>query len=150
MGLACPPDQREENKKARGPNLLRKNAKSGQVLVRTQDGEKGRPAVAPDEAPPHHAGLFLDLVKRRSCEPSTENAKSGQVLVRTRGCEKGRPVASPHEAPPHHAGLRVDLVKHRSREPPTENAKKRTGFGSHPGGVKTNPSTISHGVCQEF
>jgi hypothetical protein len=32
----------------------------------------------------NHAGMFVDRLKHRSCEPSTENAKSGQVLVRTR------------------------------------------------------------------
>jgi hypothetical protein len=31
-------------------NLQRKNAKSGQVVVRTPSGEKGRPVAAPDEA----------------------------------------------------------------------------------------------------
>jgi len=45
---------------------------------------KRQTVAAPDEALPHHAALFVDLVKQRSCEPSTENAKSGQVLVRTR------------------------------------------------------------------
>ena len=40
----------------------------------------------------NHAGLFVDLIKHPSREPSTGNTKSGQVLVRTRGGEKGRPV----------------------------------------------------------
>src|SRR6266446_2991266 len=84
---------------------------------------KRQTVAAPDEALPHHAGLFVDLVKQRSCEPSTENARSGQVLVRTPGRRKRQTVVASGEAQPHHAALFVDLVKQRSCEPSTENAK---------------------------
>jgi uncharacterized protein YceK len=68
------------------------NATSGQVLVRTRGGEKGRPVAAPDET-------LLQTMRGCSSIASNTGAahlqrktqKSGQVLVRTRSREKGRP-----------------------------------------------------------
>jgi hypothetical protein len=56
--------------------------------------------MAPDEALLQPCGLFADLAKLQSCEPSTENPKSGQVLVRTQSSEKGRTVAAPDKVLP--------------------------------------------------
>jgi copper chaperone CopZ len=114
MRLACSTDQREEKRKSQRSEPTTGKPKSGQVLVRTQGGKKGRTVVAPDEAPLQPCGLFADLVKLQSCEPSTENTKSGQVLVRTRGGEKAGQWRLRKRCCRHHEGLFVDLVKLRS------------------------------------
>src|SRR5258707_5401930 len=114
MRLACSTDQREEKRKSQRSEPTTGKPKSGQVLVRTQGGKKGRTVVAPDEAPVQPCGLFADLVKLQSCEPSTENTKSGQVLVRTRGGEKAGQWRLRKRCCRHHEGLFVDLVKLRS------------------------------------
>ena len=93
----------------------------------------------------NHAGLFVDRLKHRSCESSTENAKSGQVLVRTRSGEKGRPVAAPDETLLQPCG-----AVRRSPQTPelrTFNGKTQRAdrFWFAPGRIKPNPSTILKG-----
>src|SRR6267154_5988701 len=114
MRLAGSTDQREEKRKSQRSEPTTGKPKSGQVLVRTQGGKKGRTVVAPDKAPLQPCGLFADLVKLQGCEPSTENTKNGQVLVRTRGGEKAGQWRLRKRCCRHHEGLFVDLVKLRS------------------------------------
>jgi hypothetical protein len=131
-GLACPIDQREEKRKARGPKLGETQKadsfwfapgaakKAGQWRLRTSRCR-------------NHAGLFLDRPKHRSRAPLTENAKSGQVLVRTRGGEKGRPVAAPDEPLPQPCGAVPRSPQTQELRTFNGKRKKRRGFGSHPG-----------------
>jgi hypothetical protein len=148
MGLACSTDQREEKRKSQRSEPTTGKPKSGQVLVRTQGGKKGRTVVAPDEAPLQPCGLFADLVKLQSCEPTTGKPKSGQVLVRTQGGKKGRTVVAPDEAPLQPCGLFADLVKLQSCEPSTENTKSGQVLVRTRGGEKAGQWRLQKRCCR--
>jgi len=82
-GLACPIDQREEKRKARGPKLGETQKADSFWFAPGAAKKAGQWRLRASRCC-NHAGLFLDRLKHRSRAPSTENAKSGQVLVRTR------------------------------------------------------------------
>jgi hypothetical protein len=147
-GLACPIDQREEKRKARGPKLG-ETQKADRFWFAPGAAKKAGQWRLRASRCCNHAGLFLDRLKHRSCAPSTENAKSGEVLVRNRGGEKGRQWRLRTSRCCNHAGLFLDRLKHRSRAPSTENAKSgqvlvRTRED------KTESIDYFKGVCQEF
>src|SRR5260370_2634701 len=73
MRLACSTDQREEKRKSQRSEPTTGKPKSGQVWVRTRDGKKRRPVVAPDEGQLQPCWLFGDLSTLQSCAPSTEH-----------------------------------------------------------------------------
>src|SRR5437660_2025156 len=68
---------------ARPPNLAGETSRSGQVLVRTRRGEKGRPGTALQQALPNCTVAHRPQLRAPDFEPCGEASKSGQVLVRT-------------------------------------------------------------------
>src|SRR6266853_800164 len=76
MRLACSTDQREEKRKSQRSEPTTGNPKSGQVLVRTRGGEKAGQWRLRKRCCRHHEGLFVDLVKLRSCNLQRKTQKA--------------------------------------------------------------------------
>src|SRR6266436_127440 len=76
MRLACSTDQREEKRKSQRSEPTTGKPKSGQVLVRTQGGKKGRTVVAPDRRHCNHAGSSLISSNSRAANLQRKTQKA--------------------------------------------------------------------------
>src|SRR6266851_269731 len=141
MRLACSTDQREEKRKSQRSEPTTGKPKSGQVLVRTQGGKKGRTVVAPDRRHCNHAGSSLISSNSRAANLQRKTQKADRFWFALGAVKKQASGGSGKGAA---ATMRGCSLISSNSGVATFNGKhkKRTGFGSHP--VKVKPKSINY------